>query len=319
LVTKMPLLALTDLSTEFATPKGRLAAVDRVSLALEPGETLGLVGESGCGKSTLGKTILRLAEPTGGTIALDGAEATGLAGAPLRRFRRQAQMIFQDPFASLNPRHTIGEILETPLKVHGIGTKAERRAAVREILARVGLPADSLGRWPHEFSGGQRQRIGIARALILRPRLVICDEPVSALDVSIQAQILNLLVDMKRDFGLSYLFISHDLSVVRYFADRVLVMYLGRIVEEGQGADFWLRPGHPYTRALVAAVPDPARRRHAAPIAGELPSPLDAPGGCRFHPRCPFATDLCRRDQPELRPFGPGRRVACHHAERLIH
>ena len=315
----MPLLALTDLSTEFATPKGRLAAVDRVSLALEPGETLGLVGESGCGKSTLGKTILRLAEPTGGTIALDGAEATGLAGAPLRRFRRQAQMIFQDPFASLNPRHTIGEILETPLKVHGIGTKAERRAAVREILARVGLPADSLGRWPHEFSGGQRQRIGIARALILRPRLVICDEPVSALDVSIQAQILNLLVDMKRDFGLSYLFISHDLSVVRYFADRVLVMYLGRIVEEGRGADFWLRPGHPYTRALVAAVPDPARRRHAAPIAGELPSPLDAPGGCRFHPRCPFATDLCRRDQPELRPFGPGRRVACHHAERLIH
>ena len=315
----MPLLALTDLSTEFATPKGRLAAVDRVSLALEPGETLGLVGESGCGKSTLGKTILRLAEPTGGTIALDGAEATGLAGAPLRRFRRQAQMIFQDPFASLNPRHTIGEILETPLKVHGIGTKAERRAAVREILARVGLPADSLGRWPHEFSGGPRQRIGIARALILRPRLVICDEPVSALDVSIQAQILNLLVDMKRDFGLSYLFISHDLSVVRYFADRVLVMYLGRIVEEGRGADFWLRPGHPYTRALVAAVPDPARRRHAAPIAGELPSPLDAPGGCRFHPRCPFATDLCRRDQPELRPFGPGRRVACHHAERLIH
>ena len=315
----MPLLALTDLSTEFATPKGRLAAVDRVSLALEPGETLGLVGESGCGKSTLGKTILRLAEPTGGTIALDGAEATGLAGAPLRRFRRQAQMILQDPFASLNPRHTIGEILETPLKVHGIGTKAERRAAVREILARVGLPADSLGRWPHEFSGGQRQRIGIARALILRPRLVICDEPVSALDVSIQAQILNLLVDMKRDFGLSYLFISHDLSVVRYFADRVLVMYLGRIVEEGRGADFWLRPGHPYTRALVAAVPDPARRRHAAPIAGELPSPLDAPGGCRFHPRCPFATDLCRRDQPELRPFGPGRRVACHHAERLIH
>ena len=315
----MPLLALTDLSTEFATPKGRLAAVDRVSLALEPGETLGLVGESGCGKSTLGKTILRLAEPTGGTIALDGAEATGLAGAPLRRFRRQAQMIFQDPFASLNPRHTIGEILETPLKVHGIGTKAERRAAVREILARVGLPADSLGRWPHEFSGGQRQRIGIARALILRPRLVICDEPVSALDVSIQAQILNLLVDMKRDFGLSYLFISHDLSVVRYFADRVLVMYLGRIVEEGRGADFWLRPGHPYTRALVAAVPDPARRRHAAPIAGELPSPLDAPGGCRFHPRCPFATDLCRREQPELRPFGPGRRVACHHAERLIH
>ena len=315
----MPLLALTDLSTEFATPKGRLAAVDRVSLAIEPGETLGLVGESGCGKSTLGKTILRLAEPTGGTIALDGAEATGLAGAPLRRFRRQAQMIFQDPFASLNPRHTIGEILETPLKVHGIGTKAERRAAVREILARVGLPADSLGRWPHEFSGGQRQRIGIARALILRPRLVICDEPVSALDVSIQAQILNLLVDMKQDFGLSYLFISHDLGVVRYFADRVLVMYLGRIVEEGQGADFWLRPGHPYTRALVAAVPDPARRRHAAPIAGELPSPLDAPGGCRFHPRCPFATDLCRRDQPELRPFGPGRRVACHHAERLIH
>jgi peptide/nickel transport system ATP-binding protein len=314
----MPLLALSDIRTEFATPSGRLTAVDGVSLDIEAGEAVGLVGESGCGKSSLGKTILRLAPPAGGTIAYDGADVTALDGAALRPFRRRVQMIFQDPFASLNPRHTIGEILETPLKVHGIGARPERQAAVRDILARVGLPPDSLNRWPHEFSGGQRQRIGIARALILRPELVICDEPVSALDVSIQAQILNLLAEMKRDFGLSYLFISHDLGVVRYFADRVLVMYLGRIVEEGQGEAFWTAPAHPYTRALVAAVPDPARRRQAAPITGELPSPHDAPAGCRFHPRCPFATDLCRREQPELRSFGLGGRVACHHAERLI-
>ncbi len=314
----MPLLSLTDLRAEFTTPAGRLSAVDGVSLTIEPGETLGLVGESGCGKSSLGKAILRLTGPSGGAIHFDGADVTGIEGAALRGLRRRAQMIFQDPFASLNPRQTIGEILEAPLKVHGIGFRAQRRAAVREMLSRVGLPPDALARYPHEFSGGQRQRIGIARALILRPELVICDEPVSALDVSIQAQILNLLVEMKRELGLSYLFISHDLSVVRYFADRVLVMYLGRIVEEGTGEGFWTRPAHPYTRALIAAVPDPARRRQAAPITGELPSPLDVPSGCRFHPRCPFATDLCARTQPELRDFGAGRRVACHHAERLM-
>ena len=314
----MPLLSLTDLSAEFTTPAGRLAAVDGVSLSIEAGETLGLVGESGCGKSSLGKAIPRLVTPTGGAIAFDGEDVTEARGAALRGLRRRAQMIFQDPFASLNPRQTIGEILETPLKVHGVGPGTKRRARVRDMLARVGLPPDATARYPHEFSGGQRQRIGIARALILRPELVICDEPVSALDVSIQAQILNLLVEMKRELGLSYLFISHDLSVVRYFVDRVLVMYLGRIVEEGAGEGFWTRPAHPYTRALVAAVPDPARRRQAAPIAGELPSPLDVPPGCRFHPRCPFATELCRREQPILRDLGPSARVACHHAERLM-
>jgi len=313
------LLSVRDLHTRYAVGKQMLRAVDGVSFELERGETVGLVGESGCGKSTLGKTILRLVPSAEGAITLDGADITRLGDAAMAPHRRRMQMIFQDPFGSLNPRQTIRTVLDTALKVHRLGDRPERERQMREIVAKVGLPIDALDRYPHEFSGGQRQRIGIARALILRPALIVCDEPVSALDVSIQAQILNLLVDMKRDFGLSYLFISHDLGVVRYFADRVLVMYLGRIVEEGQGADFWLRPGHPYTRALVAAVPDPARRRHAAPIAGELPSPLDAPGGCRFHPRCPFATDLCRRDQPELRPFGPGRRIACHHAERLIH
>ena len=315
----MPILSVTDLSTEFDGARGRLRAVDTVSFEVEDGETVGLVGESGCGKSTLGKTILRLVDPSGGRIAFRGADITRLDAGALRAVRRQIQMIFQDPFASLNPRHSIGDILETPLKVHGLGRKAERRAAVRDIVDRVGLPADAVNRYPHEFSGGQRQRIGIARALILRPELVVCDEPVSALDLSIQAQILNLLAEMKRDFGLSYLFISHDLSVVRYFADRVLVMYLGRIVEVADNAGLWTRPAHPYTRALIEAVPDPARRRQAAPIRGELPSPLDMPKGCRFHTRCPFATDLCRAEEPALRPLGPARQVACHHADRLVH
>ncbi|MFN8722473.1 MAG: ABC transporter ATP-binding protein [Rhodospirillales bacterium] len=311
----MPLLSVTDLATHFATPGGTLKAVDGVSLDVARGETVGLVGESGCGKSTLGKTVLRLVPATSGSVVFDGQDVTRLSSGALQPFRRRAQMGFQDPFGSLNPRHTIEAILTAPLVVHGIGDRVERRQRVADMIARVGLPHDSLVRWPHEFSGGQRQRIGIARALILGPDLVVCDEPVSALDLSIQAQILNLLVGMKRDLGLSYLFISHDLSVVRWFADRVLVMYLGRIVESAPVAALWERPLHPYTRALMAAVPDPARRRHAAPLGGDLPSPQDVPTGCRFHPRCPLATDVCRSVDPSLAAAADGHAVACHHAD----
>jgi peptide/nickel transport system ATP-binding protein len=222
-------------------------------------------------------------------------------------------MVFQDPFASLNPRHSIGEILRTPLAVHGRGDKAERERRVASLVDRVGLPRDALQRYPHEFSGGQRQRIGIARALVLQPELVVCDEPVSALDLSIQAQILNLLAGMQRELGLSYLFISHDLSVVRYIADRVLVMYLGRTVESAPRDALWAAPRHPYTRALIDAVPDSSRRRAAAPISGDLPSPLAVPRGCRFHPRCPQASERCRTDVPALTTLAPGHAVACHH------
>jgi len=311
----MSLLSVAELSTHYKSDGGTLRAVDEVSLTVEPGETVALVGESGCGKSTLGKTLLRLIDPTAGTVEFQGQNITALSQKQLRAVRKSIQMIFQDPFASLNPRHTIRDILAAPLKVHGIRDKAERRQRVDEIIDRVGLPREALDRYPHEFSGGQRQRIGIARALILHPELVICDEPVSALDLSIQAQILNLLVEMKQDLGLSYLFISHDLSVVRYFADRVLVMYLGKIVESADVADLWAAPKHPYTRALMDAVPDPAKRGQVAPIAGDLPSAENIPSGCRFHPRCPLATDICRSQEPQFREIGARHRVACHHAE----
>ena len=311
----MSLLSVSDLSTHYVGPGGTLRAVDEVSLNVEAGETVALVGESGCGKSTLGKTLLRLVEPTGGAIAFGGEDVTTLDARRLRTLRRRIQMIFQDPFASLNPRHTIRAILTAPLVVHKIGDKAERTRLVEAMIDRVGLPRDALDRYPHEFSGGQRQRIGIARALILNPELVVCDEPVSALDLSIQAQILNLLVGMKKDLGLSYLFISHDLSVVRYFADRVLVMYLGRIVESADNKTLWSAPKHPYTRALMAAVPDPLKRKQAAPILGDLPSAQNIPKGCRFNPRCPFATDLCRAEEPQFREIGAGHQVACHYAE----
>jgi peptide/nickel transport system ATP-binding protein len=312
----MSLLSVDDLKTHYsATDGGRvLRAVDGVSFAIASGETVGLVGESGCGKSTLGKTLLRLVEPTAGRISFDGADIRPLGQRGLRAFRRRAQMVFQDPFASLNPRHTIREILTGPLAVHNIGDRTTRARQVNDFVARVGLPNTSLSRYPHEFSGGQRQRIGIARALILNPDLVVCDEPVSALDLSIQAQILNLLVEMKRDFGLSYLFISHDLSVVHYFADRVLVMYLGRIVESADNRKLWARPRHPYTRALIEAIPNPARRRHAAPLGGDLPSARDIPSGCRFHPRCPLATAICAEREPTLTSVEPGHDVACHNA-----
>ena len=309
------LLSVRDLHTRYAVGKQVLRAVDGVSFELERGETVGLVGESGCGKSTLGKTILRLVPSADGAIMLDGADITRLGDAAMAPHRRRMQMIFQDPFGSLNPRQTIRTVLDTALKVHRLGDRPERERQMREIVTRVGLPADALDRYPHEFSGGQRQRIGIARALILRPALIVCDEPVSALDVSIQAHILNLLVELKRDLGLSYLFISHDLSVVRYFADRVLVMYLGRIVESAPHGTLFRNPRHPYTKALFAAVPsaDPTHKRSAPPIKGELAT-TDISAGCRFYSRCPAATERCRAEEPLLRPIGEGHHAACHFA-----
>ncbi|MBB3428966.1 peptide/nickel transport system ATP-binding protein [Rhizobium sp. BK312] len=311
----MSLLSVDRLSTHYPAAAGTVRAVDDVSLEILEGETVALVGESGCGKSTLGKSLMRLVDPTSGRVTFKGHDVAAMSGKELQAIRQHIQMIFQDPFASLNPRQTIRSILTAPLAVHGIGDRKSRDAIAASMIAHVGLPSDSLDRYPHEFSGGQRQRIGIARALILQPELVICDEPVSALDLSIQAQILNLLVEMKTELSLSYLFISHDLSVVRYFADRVLVMYLGRIVESAPTARLWSDAKHPYTQALLAAVPDPSRRKQAAPITGDLPSPHNPPSGCRFHTRCPLATDICRSDDPAYRQMGSGHTVACHHAQ----
>ncbi|GGJ18382.1 ABC transporter ATP-binding protein [Neoroseomonas lacus] len=308
----MSLLTVENLHTRYVSRGRTVTAVDGVSLTVAGGETVGLVGESGCGKSTLGKTILRLVDPAEGSIRIAGEEIATLRQAALAPFRRRMQMVFQDPYGSLNPRQTVATLLETPLKVHGIGGRAERRAQVLDMLARVGLPGDAAERYPHEFSGGQRQRIGIARALVLKPQLVICDEPVSALDLSIQAQILNLLVGLKRDLGLSYLFISHDLSVVRYFADRVMVMYLGRIVESADHVTLWRNPQHPYSRALLSAVPvaDPTRARAPMTMRGELGSAPTT--GCRFRSRCPVAIDRCSVEDPVLRDVGAQHRVACH-------
>jgi peptide/nickel transport system ATP-binding protein len=311
----MSLLSVDRLATHYTGSTGTVRAVDGVSLEITEGETVALVGESGCGKSTLGKSLVRLVDPSSGKIAFKGRDVTAMDGRELQSVRRSIQMIFQDPFASLNPRQTIRTILTAPLAVHGIGERKQREAIAAQMVTHVGLPEDSLDRYPHEFSGGQRQRIGIARALILQPELVICDEPVSALDLSIQAQILNLLVEMKSELSLSYLFISHDLSVVRYFADRVLVMYLGRIVESAPTSALWTGARHPYTQALLAAVPDPSRRKQAAPITGDLPSPHNPPAGCRFHTRCPLATDICRVEDPAFRQFGTGHAAACHHAQ----
>jgi peptide/nickel transport system ATP-binding protein len=317
----MPLLSVESLHSGYASGHGLLRAVDGVSLHIDKGETLGLVGESGCGKSTLGKALLRLVPASQGTIRLDDTDITGLSRRALRPYRRRMQMVFQDPYGSLNPRQTVHTLLDTALKVHGFGDGAQRRRLAADIVGRVGLPTSALTRFPHEFSGGQRQRIGIARALVLQPELIVCDEPVSALDVSIQAQILNLLVDLKRDLGLSYLFISHDLSVVRYFADRVLVMYLGRIVESADQASLWRDPRHPYTQALIEAVPStaPERRRVAVSIAGDLPNALELPVGCRFRSRCPLAGEQCARQEPVLRQVAEGHAVACHFAEPRIH
>ncbi len=312
-----PLLEVRDLRMHFPVRRGvfrrrvgRVYAVDGVSFDIAPGTTLGLVGESGCGKTTVGRTLLRLYSPTGGRVRFDGREVFSLGKAELRRLRREMQMIFQDPFESLDARLTVGQILEEPFEIHGIGTPRERRRRVAQLLERVGLSSDSLMRFPHEFSGGQRQRIGIARAIALDPRLVICDEPVSALDVSIQSQILNLLLDLQREMGLAYLFIAHDLAVVKLISDRIAVMYLGRIVELADAEVLYRRPRHPYTHALIAAipVPDPTRRAEKVVLSGDVPSPIAPPPGCRFHPRCPYAAERCRVAEPPLReaPEGQG-------------
>lgn len=311
------MLAVEGISAAYQTPHGLLQAVDDASLQIDAGDTLALVGESGCGKSTLGRTVLQLQPATRGSVRFNGVDLTKLTPRQLVPYRPKMQMVFQDPSASLNPRQRIATILETPLKVHGVRGRKNRRDQVAAVTERVGLPRDSLDRYPHEFSGGQKQRIGIARALILKPALMVCDEPVSALDVSVQAQILNLLVSLKKDLNLSYLFISHDLGVVRYMADRIAVMYLGRIVESAPHRGLWTQPLHPYTRGLIQAVPGqgtPGRPNRVAPVPGDLPNPLAPPTGCRYHPRCPLASDHCRARQPELRQVQPGHWVACHFA-----
>jgi oligopeptide/dipeptide ABC transporter ATP-binding protein len=302
-------------------PKGRVFAVNDVSFDLRAGETFGIVGESGCGKSTLGRTLVRLYSPTSGHVLFKGQDISLLDAKALKSFRRRIQMIFQDPYASLNPRMTIERILEEPFKIHGIGTANERKDKARELLALVGLRVTDIHRFPHEFSGGQRQRIGIARALALNPELIVCDEAVSALDVSIQSQILNLLIDLQRKMGLTFIFISHDLNVVRYISDRVAVMYLGRLMELAASDEIYRAPAHPYTKALMAAAPvaDPRRAAVVAMLEGDVPSPSRPPSGCPFHTRCPFVQDLCRRELPPLSAFrgDENHLVACHFAEEL--
>jgi oligopeptide/dipeptide ABC transporter ATP-binding protein len=321
-----PLLEVRDLHKHypvrggiFSRTVGTVRAVAGVSLSVQAGQTLGLVGESGCGKSTLGRTLMRLEEPTSGQVLFDGQDLAQAKGERLFKLRREMQMVFQDPYSSLNPRLTVGEIVREPMLVHSIGSKADQLARVRELLATVGLGADALQRYPSEFSGGQRQRIGVARALSLNPRLVIADEPVSALDVSVQSQVLNLLVQLQRERGLSYIFISHDLSVVEHVSDVVAIMYLGRIVEMGPVRAIFDRPAHPYTRALMQAIPsgNPRQRRVSVPLTGEAPSPTAVLPGCAFASRCPHAVDACRQAVPGLQPVaaasasGQPHQVAC--------
>ena len=326
-----PILVAENLSKHYTTRRGLLArttstvrAVDGVTFTLARGETLALVGESGCGKSTTARLVLRLIDPTAGTVAFEGQDITTLDGSALRALRRRMQIVFQDPFASLNPRMTVGDILAEPLIVHAIGTTVQRRARVSELLDLVGLAPYHAARYPHEFSGGQRQRIGIARALAVEPALVVLDEPVSALDVSIQAQVVNLLKDLQGRLGLSYLFIAHDLAVVKHVADRVAVMYLGRIVEIGLKQQLFANPRHPYTRLLLSAIPRPDPRRRLARqvpngdmMGGDVPSPANIPTGCRFHTRCPFVIDRCRTEDPEMQLIEPSHTSACHRAHEL--
>jgi len=303
----------------WARTTGLLRAVDGVDLDVAPGECVGLVGESGCGKTTFGRAILRLIEPDGGSVHFDGADVLAMGAAELRPFRRRAQLVFQDPFSSLNPRLTTGQTIAEGVRLHGL--RRGRRAVgerVRELLSLVGLSSDAAGRYPHEFSGGQRQRVAVARALSVEPSFIVCDEPVSALDVSVQAQVINLLGRLQAELGLAYLFIAHDLAVVRHLCDRVMVMYLGRVVEEGEGAGIFGEPSHPYTVALLSAapVPDPRARTQRIVLEGDVPSPLDPPSGCAFHPRCPVAGAVCRVEAPALTAVGEGHRAACHRVEQ---
>jgi oligopeptide transport system ATP-binding protein len=323
-----PILEVRDLVKHFPVrvgvlvkhTAGHVRAVDGVSFDLMAGETLGIVGESGCGKSTLAQVLMRLEPPTSGTARFEGRDIFRLRGAELRRLRRDLQIVLQDPYTSLNPRMTVGDIVGEPFEIHPeAAPKGSRRDRVRELLEVVGLNPEHVNRYPHQFSGGQRQRIGIARALALRPKVIICDEPVSALDVSIQAQVLNLLGELRREFGLSYVFIAHDLSVVRHLSDRVAVMYLGKIVETGTEERIYEHPTHPYTQALLSAVPvpDPAvrGRRQVIRLAGDVPSPVDPPSGCRFRTRCWRADERCAIEEPALEPRGGGHPSACHYAE----
>lgn len=313
---KQILLEAENLVKEFPARRGKVHAVSDVSLCIYRGETLALVGESGCGKSTLGRMLLRLIEPTSGRLRYDGRNLLALKPEKMREMRRRMQIIFQDPYASLNPRMSIGRIIEEPLLTHKIGeNRQERQSIVHSLMDKVGIRPEFYSRYPHQFSGGQRQRVGIARALALNPELIVCDEPVSALDVSIQAQILNLLRDLQKELGLTYLFISHDLGVVRYISDRVCVMFLGRLCEIGGTKELYQSPIHPYTRFLMESVPkpDPALRREEREILmGDIPSPIEPPSGCRFHTRCPYAKEICSKEAPPMREFGNGRYAACH-------
>jgi oligopeptide transport system ATP-binding protein len=296
---------------------GRVHAVDDVTFSVREGETLGLVGESGCGKSTLGRTVLRLLDPTAGEVKFEGRSIAKLKRRDLRPLRRQMQMVFQDPYASLNPRKRVGSIIAAPLEIHDIGDRNERRKQVQELLDTVGLSPEHYNRFPHEFSGGQRQRIGVARALALRPKLIVADEPVSALDVSIQSQMLNLLDDLQTEFNLTYVFIAHDLGVVRHVSDRIAVMYLGKLVELSPAEELYERPIMPYTEALLSAVPIPdpdlSDQRERIVLQGDVPSPIHPPSGCRFHPRCRYMTDICTQVEPPLVDYGNGHLAACHH------